>query len=69
MKPKGNPVINRPATTPISPSGIVRRMMAARRIELNWPTRSSVMISAPIGSFSMMDQLDATDSSTSPPIS
>ncbi len=69
MKPRYERMTIRPTTTPITPSGMVMRMISGRRSELNWPTSSRTMISPAIGSCSMIEALALADSSSSPPSS
>ncbi len=69
MKPKYERATSRPITTPIRPSGIVSRMIAGRRIELNWMTSSRMMMKAAIGSLAAIDWFASPDVSASPPSS
>ena len=53
--------------TPINESGIVSKMINGRRIELNFPTSSSTMMSPPTGSFSTIERFPLPEVSNSPP--
>ncbi len=66
-KPNDELATSSPKVTPTSPSGIVDRMIAGRRIELNWPTSNNRMIMPAMGSSAAMEAFASPDSSVSPP--
>ncbi len=69
MNPNDERATNRPIVTPITPSGIVNRMMIGRLIELNWITSSMMITNMAIGSFAIIDAFASPEVSTSPPSS
>ena len=69
MKPKGAPVTSSPMIEPTTAMGMVSRMMAARRTELNCQT-SRMTISMPArGKFAKRCPCARSALSSSPPIS
>ncbi len=67
MNQKYDCATSRPPPTPISPSGIVSRAIAIRRIELTCATSRSRMMRPPIGAFSVTDRFAPEEVSAAPP--
>ena len=67
-KPKVEFATSKPNVTPISPSGIVVRIITGRRSELNCPISSKTINMPAMGSSAAIDAFASPDSSVSPPI-